>query len=143
MTNEEEAVQASVLRFYDAIDQMAQGKGLDAMSDAWHHTEHVTGGHPSGGWAHGWDEVWATWKVFASFGAPGRGGSKVEDVTVHVFGDVAYSTCSYVAPAEFGGETLSCTNVLHRVDGAWKIIHHHADKSLAMVAALEKLATGG
>jgi len=30
------------------------------------------------------------------------------------------------------GETLACTNVLHRMDGVWKVIHHHADKSPKM-----------
>ena len=40
----------------------------------------------------------------------------------------------------FGGDALSCTNVLQRIDGEWKVIHHHADKSAKMGAALEEIA---
>ena len=64
-------------------------------------------------------------------------------LTAHVYGDVAYTTCRFVASPAFGGDTLSCTNVLHRVDGVWKIVHHHADKSPKMGAALEAIARAG
>jgi hypothetical protein len=33
--------------------------------------------------------------------------------------------------------------VLRKVDGTWKIIHHHADKSPALGAMAEKFARGG
>jgi ketosteroid isomerase-like protein len=143
MTNDEEEVLAAARRFYDAIEQMVSGNGLDAMRSAWHHTNRVTGGHPSGEWAEGWDEIWATWEVFAGFGRADRGGSKVRSLKAYVYGDVAYTTCIFIASPAFGGESLACTNVLHRADGAWKIVHHHADKAPGMGAALEKIAKGG
>jgi hypothetical protein len=143
MTPEEEAVRAATLRFYDAIEAMVAGKGLAAMKDAWHHTDRVTGGHPSGEWARGWDEVFATWEVFSGFGDPSRAGSKVRDVRAYVYGDVAYTTSIFTASPAFGSAVLACTNVLHRLNGVWKIIHHHADKSPEMGAALEKIARGG
>ena len=48
---DEQAVEAAVRRFYDAIEQVVSGKGVDAMRQAWHHDDQVTGGHPSGEWA--------------------------------------------------------------------------------------------
>ena len=143
MTNDEQEVRTAVTRFYDAIEHMVRGDGLEPMRDAWHHTTRVTGGHPSGDWAEGWDEVWATWEVFASFGRKDRGGSKVKSLSVYVYGDVAYATVLFVASPTFGGDTLACTDILHRRDGAWKLIHHHADKSPSMGAALEKIAQEG
>ena len=143
MMNDEQAVHDAIMRFYDAIEQMVSGKGLDAMREAWHHTPRVTGGHPSGDWAQGWEEIWATWEVFAAFGRADRGGSELHGLKVHVYGDIAYATSTFVASPAFGGDKLACTNVLHRVDGVWKIIHHHADKSPKMTAALEKIAMGG
>jgi ketosteroid isomerase-like protein len=143
MSNDEELVVAAAKRFYDAIEKMVRGEGLDAMRDAWHHTNRVTGGHPSGEWAEGWDEIWATWEVFAGFGRSDRGGSSVRGLKAHVYGDVAYTTCIFVASPALGGEALACTNVLHRADGVWKIVHHHADKAPGMGAALEKIALGG
>jgi ketosteroid isomerase-like protein len=143
MTDDEAAVQAATIRFYDAIEQMVSGKGLDAMRDAWHHNSRVTSGHPSGDWARGWEEVWATWEVFAAFGRADRGGTSIRSLSTHVYGDVAYTTCVFVASAAFGGDSLACTNVLQRVDGVWKVIHHHADKSPKMGAALERIAREG
>ena len=143
MNSEEQEVINATKRFYDAIEQMVSGKGLDAMRDAWHHTVRVTGGHPSGNWAQGWDEVWATWEVFSGFGREDRGGSQISDLKAHVYGELAYTTCLFHASPGFGGEILACTNVLHRMDGRWKVVHHHADKSPAMGAALERIASGG
>jgi hypothetical protein len=137
----EDEVRAAAERFYAAIEAMVSGKGLEPMREAWHHTSRVTGGHPSGDWAQGWDEIYATWEVFSSFGHPTRGGSKIRDLKVHLYGDdVAYTTCIFIASPAFGGESLACTNVLHRQNGVWKVVHHHADKSPKMASALEKIA---
>ncbi len=143
MRNEDEAVKAATLHFYAAIEDMVSGKGLGKMKEAWHHTDRVTGGHPSGEWAQGWDEILATWEVFSSFGRADRGGSSVRSTTVHVYGDIAYATVLFTASPAWGGETLACTNVLQKLDGAWKVIHHHADKSPAMGVALERILAEG
>jgi ketosteroid isomerase-like protein len=142
MTPDEELARAATLKFYEALEAMIAGKGLGPMKDAWHQTDRVTSGHPSGEWAQGWDEVLATWEVFAGFGHPSRCGSKVRDVRVYVYGDVAYATSTFTSSPAFGTAALACTNVLQRVNGVWKIIHHHADKSPAIGAALEKIARG-
>lgn len=140
MTNDEEQVIVAAKRFYDAIEDMVSGKGLEAMSAAWHHSARATGGHPSGEWSEGWDEIWATWEVFSSFGRADRAGSSIRSLKAYVYGDVAYTTCIFTASPAFGGDSLACTNVLHKSDGVWKIVHHHADKSPKMGAALEKIA---
>jgi ketosteroid isomerase-like protein len=143
MTDDEQQVKAAVTRFYDAIEHMVSGKGLEPMRDAWHHTNRVTGGHPSGDWAEGWEQIWATWEIFASFGRKDRGGSKIKNLSVYVYGDVAYATLHFVASPAFGGDTLACTDILHRRDGVWKLVHHHADKSPSMGVALERIAQEG
>jgi ketosteroid isomerase-like protein len=140
MSSDESDVRAAAVRFYDAIEALISGRGLGPMKEAWHHTALATTGHPRGDWARGWDEVFATWTVFAAFGREGRGGSRIRDVQVQLYGDVAYTTCIFIASPTFGGDSLACTNVLHRAGGVWKIVHHHADKSPAMGAALEKIA---
>jgi ketosteroid isomerase-like protein len=139
MTPEQEAVETAARRFYGAIEDMISGRGLETMRSAWHHTDRVTSKHPSGEWSHGWEEVWATWQVFSSFGREDRGGSKVLSLSANVYGDFAYTTSVFQASPSWGGEKLMCTNVLQRLDGKWKVIHHHADPSPAMAAALEKM----
>jgi ketosteroid isomerase-like protein len=143
MTPDEKEVEAVVLRFYQAIEDMVAGKGAGPMRDAWHHTPTVTSSHPTGEWARGWEEVSATWDVFASFGKEGNGGTRITNVQVQVFGDVAYATSVFYASPAWGGAKLNCTNILQRMNGAWKVIHHHPDKAPSMAANLEKMATQG
>lgn len=142
MTSEEE-VCAAAKRFYDGIEHLVSGRGLGLVEECWDHSGRVTSGHPSGEWSQGWDEVRATWEVFAGFGRHDRGGSQIRSLKAHVYGDVAYTTCLFIASPGFGGETLACTNVFVKTSGAWKVVHHHADRSPAMGAALEKIAQGG
>jgi ketosteroid isomerase-like protein len=143
MTPEEQEVEAATRRFYEGIEQMARGKGTQAIKDAWHHAPRVTSSHPTGEWAIGWDEVGATWDVFASFGKEGDpGGTHVRDIKVYLYGDIAYTTSVFVAAPTWGGAKMNCTNILRRVDGVWKIIHHHPDRAPSMGTAMEKMATG-
>jgi ketosteroid isomerase-like protein len=142
MTQAEDRVRAATLRFYQAIETMIVGGGAGPMRDAWHHGPQVTSSHPTGDWANGWEEVAATWDVFASFGKAGDGGTQVRDLKVFVFGDVAYTTSVFIASPKWGGAKLNCTNVLRRIDGVWKIIHHHPDKAPSMEASMEKMVSG-
>jgi hypothetical protein len=139
MTQEEE-VKAATVRFYDALEAMVDGKGLGGMIDAWHHTPRVTSGHPFGEWAYGWEQVLATWKELNALGQEGKGGTKIRDIRVFVYGDVAYTTGVFTTSPSFGGATMNVTNVLHRDGGVWKIVHHHADKTPTVEAAYDKLA---
>jgi ketosteroid isomerase-like protein len=139
MTQDENEVLAATLRFYQAIEDMVGGGGAGPMSEAWHHGPRVTSSHPTGEWANGWDEVAATWDVFASFGKKGNGGTRIRDIKVFVFGDIAYTTSVFVAAPNWGGAKLNCTNVLQRIGGVWKVIHHHPDKAPSMEASLEKM----
>ncbi len=140
MTDDEKQVLEAVQRFYDALEQMVAGKGLAAMKEAWHHTAQVSSGHPTGDWAYGWDEVLATWEVFASFGKPENCGTRVRDLRANVVGDVAYTTGVFIASPSFGSAKMNVTNVLQRVGGVWKIVHHHADRTPSVETALEKMA---
>jgi ketosteroid isomerase-like protein len=142
MTVEDEVCKAA-MGMYEGIDDMASGRGLERLKAARDHSDRVTAAHPSGAWSQGWAEIVVGFEIFASLGKPERGGSSVRGMQAHVYGDIAYTTCLFVAAPAFGGETLACTNVLRRLDGAWKVIHHHADKAPAMGAAAEKFAREG
>lgn len=140
MGADEEAATKSLYAFYDALDGLLQGGGTQRMSDIWHHGEYVTTVHPFGGWARGWAEVWATWEegaaVFAVYkGHVGRnepiGG--IHELSVAVRGDVAYGTSIYKSTLYMSDAVLklkvNCTDIAHRIDGVWKIVHHHADQA--------------
>jgi ketosteroid isomerase-like protein len=139
-SREEGAVRAAVVRFYDALEAMMRGQGTALMKEAWHHTPRVTASHPMGEWSHGWDEILATWDIVAGLGSEENGGSAIRELRVHLYGDVAYTTCVFVAGPRFGSATMNCTNVLHRDGGVWKLVHHHADKSQKVERGLEAIA---
>jgi hypothetical protein len=138
--SQEEEVKAATVRFYDALEAMVDGKGLGGMIDAWHHTPRVSSGHPFGEWAYGWEQVLATWKELNALGQEGKGGTKIRDIRVFLYGDVAYTTGVFTTAPSFGGATMNVTNILHRDGGVWKIVHHHADKTPTIEAAYDKLA---
>ncbi|HEX2734405.1 MAG TPA: nuclear transport factor 2 family protein [Polyangiaceae bacterium] len=143
MGQEQEEVLVAVRAFYAGLEDLISGRGLEAMNAAWHHTDWVTSKHPLTDWAVGWDEVKTTWEAIAQFGRSDRGGSRVADARVHVRGDLAKVAVVFQSAPAWGAERLMCTNVLERIDGRWKVIHHHADVGPAMAAALEKMITGG
>ncbi|MEW5847807.1 MAG: nuclear transport factor 2 family protein [Myxococcota bacterium] len=133
-------VKAAALRFYEALGLLMAGN-LDPMRRVWDHGAEVSSGHPIGEWAHGWDEVLATWEELAALsrqntaaapqGAPPVMGIRIE--RVFVLGDVAYTTGVFESENNVNGKTvrmsLNCTNIFRRRDGGWKLIHHHADKA--------------
>jgi hypothetical protein len=139
----EDEICTAVMAMYEGLEDMVTGRGLERLKAAWEQNDRVTAGHPSGEWSQGWDEIVVGFEIFASLGKPGLGGSTVRGMKAHVYGDVAYTTCVFIVSPAFGGEALACTNVVRRVDGVWKIIHHHADKAPALGAAAEKAAREG
>lgn len=141
--NEIQAIEAAVQRLYDGIERATCGGGDEGIRDAWHHVPWVTTGHPNDGWAKGWEEVWVTWSLLASFGRADRGGSYMSDLSVRQLGDAAIATCVFHSSPTFGSVDLLCTNVLQRLDGEWRVIHHHVDKSDVVAAAFERLVREG
>lgn len=141
MRDEESKVLDAVYAFYRALEDMITGRGLSAMDEAWHHADWVTSKHPVTDWAVGWEEVRVTWEAAARFGRIDRGGSRVVEARAHVKGDLAFAAVVFESAPAWGGERLMCTNALERIDGEWKLVHHHADNGPAMAAALERILT--
>lgn len=129
MTRDEEQVLAAARRFYDAIEALVSGQGLEKMKAVWRQTADVSSAHPLGDWANGWEEIHATWQVFASYGGEGKGGTQIRNLRAHVYGDIAYTTCVFVASPAFGSFEMNCTNIFVRDGGDWKVVHHHPDKA--------------
>jgi ketosteroid isomerase-like protein len=130
----------AVLNFYQALDDLLLGKGTEAMSSAWHHTEYVTTVHPFGHWARGWQEVWTTWEEIAAVFSHYRGHAGrqekmgvIHNLQVAVLGEVANCISVYKSKLHLAdGEhrlSINCTNVLERKDGVWRVVHHHPDQA--------------
>jgi ketosteroid isomerase-like protein len=80
-----------------------------------------------GGCALGRDEV--TKIVRRASAALGKGGeAQYEALAMQVEGNLAYvAGVERIATAAEGVGALRVTNILRRVDGAWRLMHRHAD----------------
>jgi ketosteroid isomerase-like protein len=139
MSTEDEVRKASE-QFYAALNRMANGDA-GSLADIWSHSTVVTTMHPIGGREVGWDEVKGPWQQVAQLSSGGQ--VKLSDQLIQVSGDMAYEVGLEQGQFTLAGEQVSIkqrvTNIYRREAGGWKIVHHHADISPAMLDILSRL----
>ena len=139
MSAENEVRQASA-QFYSALNKMGNGDA-SSMPDIWSHSATVTTMHPIGGREVGWDEVKGPWGQVAQLASDAQ--ISLNDQLVQVSGDIAYEVGFEQGQFTLAGEPVAIdhrvTNIYRRENGAWKIVHHHADPSPAMLDILGRL----
>lgn len=116
-----EAVLAANSRYYEAFEAC----DMDAMSDAWEHSDRVSCTHP--GWVtlHGWAEVAGSY--FAFFNNASAIQFVITNEHAHVQGDVAWVVLDEDLLGEQGGATVSVFNLFARdASGNWKLVGHQA-----------------
>ncbi len=139
MSAEEEVRRASK-QFYSALNRMANGDaGL--MASGWSHGPEVTALHPIDGREIGWEAVKASFEQLAQVATDGN--IELKDQLIRVQGDVAYELGVEQGEFKLGGHPVALkhrvTNIYRRDGGGWRMIHHHADTSPAMLDVLAKL----
>nr|CAB3451313.1 unnamed protein product [Digitaria exilis] len=118
------AVLAANARFYAAF----KDGDLVAMHQAWAKGDHVYVVHPSAGRISGYEMVMQSWEMVcdADYEFPLQ--IDLQDVEVHVRGDVGYVTCLELVRTKGSsswGKQVA-TNVFEKVDGKWFMCAHHA-----------------
>jgi ketosteroid isomerase-like protein len=136
----EEDVRKASKQFYNALTRMAKGDA-DQIGEIWLHDETPTAMHPIGGRDVGWKAVKNSFEQVAGLATDGKVGLK--DQLIHVVGDVAYEVGIEIGQVKLASHQVNIehrvTNIYKRKDGVWKMIHHHADTSPAMLDVLSKL----
>jgi ketosteroid isomerase-like protein len=139
MSTEDEVRQASK-QFYAALNRMVNGDAK-ALADIWSHSAAVAAMHPIGGRSVGWDAVRTSFEKVAQLASDGK--VELKDQLVQVAGDMAYEFGVEHNQLKLAGQQVTVehrvTNIYQREAGAWKIIHHHADTTPAMLDALSRL----
>jgi ketosteroid isomerase-like protein len=139
MSTEDEVRKASK-QFYASLNRMANGDA-DPLADIWSHSTAVTTMHPIGGREVGWDAVRGSFEQVAQLASDGKVGLK--DQLIQVAGDVAYEVGIEHGQLKLAGQQVTIehrvTNIYQRQAGAWKMIHHHADVSPAMLDVLSRM----
>ena len=140
MSPAEQDVRRASSAFYAALNSMANGDA-GPMADIWSHSDSVTTMHPIGGREVGWEQVEGPWHQVASMSSGGK--IVLNDQLVQVSQDLAYEVGTEKGEFTLAGEEISVdarvTNVYRRGADGWKIVHHHADISPAMVELLQRV----
>jgi ketosteroid isomerase-like protein len=139
-TMSDKDVRAASESFYAALNRMLNGNAA-SLADIWSHSADVTTQHPIGGREVGWDTVRNTWEQVAAVSRDGK--VALADQRIQLGGDTAIETGVEKGSFSMAGQSIPVegrvTNVYRRHNGTWKIVHHHADLSAAMVAAVGSL----
>jgi ketosteroid isomerase-like protein len=127
-------------RFYAALNGLAAGDA-NQFSDVWSHGEGVTTMHPIGGEQVGWSDVRQSFEQVAGLASGGH--VELADRRIYAGEDLAYELGYERGQMTIAGESVSIdhrvTNIYRREGGQWKMVHHHADISPAMVEILRRL----
>jgi ketosteroid isomerase-like protein len=138
----EDEVRAASEAFYAALNRMLAGDS-SSLGDIWSHSPAVTAMHPIGDWRVGWDEVKGSFDQVARASTGGH--VEMTERLIRVAGDSAYEVGVEIADFAIAGQPLTVnsrvTNIYHRENGAWKIVHHHGDKAAGIADALERSQT--
>lgn len=141
MAAEDDVRQASG-RFYSALNSMLKGDAAPMVeTDVWSHGSDVSTMHPIGDREVGWEAVKGPWEQVASLASGGQ--VAIQGPKLTVVGDLAYETGTESGSGTLAGQTVSfqqrVTNIYRREGGAWRIVHHHTDKSPAMEEIVSRL----
>lgn len=153
----ERAVRRAHETFIKAVEEVLRGNPAP-MSELWIHSPTVTCAHPVGHWALGWEQVWTDWVEIASLTTDGE--VSVKNLQVRIYGTTAYTTYSEQIRISFQDQVVvvpaNVTNIYVLTpgegptdsassdgsdgsQGAWKLVHHHADRSNAAERVVDLL----
>jgi ketosteroid isomerase-like protein len=103
--------------------------------ELWAQDGNVSTMHPIGGREVGWDQVRNGWEQASAIIGPAS--AALEDVTVPdlqiipIDENAAYTLGTEQVRANQGGQQAGAdaraTNIYRRVNGEWKMVHHHGD----------------
>jgi ketosteroid isomerase-like protein len=138
--SEVEEVRKASRQFYAGLSHMAEGKG-GQMAEIWSHAPTVTALHPIGGRQVGWDAVRASFDSVADLASEGE--VALRDQLIQVEGNLAYEVGVEHGSFKLAGTPIAIdhrvTNIYQRESGGWRIVHHHADVSAAMLDTFNRL----
>jgi ketosteroid isomerase-like protein len=138
-TPEDEVHEAST-QFYAGLNQMAHGDA-SGLAGIWSQGADATTMHPIGGREVGWGKVQDSFRQVAQIATEGR--IRLDDQIIQVTGDLAYELGVERGALDLAGQRVAVdgrvTNIYRREVGQWRLVHHHADASPAMLEAVNRL----
>jgi ketosteroid isomerase-like protein len=140
MSSPEDEIRKASEQFYAGLNQMANGDA-GPLADIWSQGSDATTMHPIGGRQVGWGKVQESFQQVAQVASEGR--IWLDDQVIRVVGDMAYELGIERGALKLVGQQVAVdgrvTNIYRREMGKWKLVHHHADISPAMLEVYNRL----
>lgn len=122
---DEQAARAVNETFYRAIERA----DIDAMDALWLHTDWVKCVHPGEHVIIGWEAVRESWRQI--FERTGYQRIQISDVSFLLADDFACVSCAaemVLLGSQSSPLITNATNLFQRVNGVWRMLHHHASR---------------
>lgn len=122
---------ATLERYHDSLDTIVKGDA-EAIKALWSNRDDVTLSNPWGPSVRGWGQAASRMESAATNFKDGRA-IAFENLATHAGGDLICTVEVEKFEVKIGGRpdltefTLRVTSIFRREDGAWKVIHRHAD----------------
>jgi len=116
-------VQRANERFYRAFESL----DITKMAAVWVQAERAKCVHPGWDMLSGWEAIRQSWE--AIFANTDYMRFVITDVSVHLYGGIAWVTCVENlsdAPGTLQMVRILATNVYEHTGEAWRVVHHHA-----------------
>ena len=140
MRSPEDEVREASEQFYAGLNQMANGDA-SGLAGIWSQGADATTMHPIGGREVGSGRVLESFQQVARIATDGR--IRLEDQIIRVMGDLAYELGVERGALSLVGQKVAVdgrvTNIYRRESGRWKLVHHHADTSPAMLEVVNRV----
>ncbi len=100
-----------------------EAQDFDAMAALWSHGNDVVCIHPGWPILRGWDAVGESWRRI--FAGPAENQFIVTNEQLNIGQGVAWMTLDENLMSASGTGTIAATNVFLKIQGEWKVVHHH------------------
>jgi len=110
--------------FYEAVSSQS----LDQMESVWLHAPWTKCVHPGWELLTGWDRIRESWDDIFRNAEYLR--ITISGLSIQIQNDVAWAVCTEniasAHEASYQTARAQATNIFHRVEGRWLLVHHHA-----------------
>ncbi len=111
-------------RFYEAVSSQS----LTEIEAVWSHASWIKCVHPGWELLVGWQQVRESWENIFRNAEYLR--ITISNVAIQIHGEVAWVVCTEniasAHEANYQTATAQATNIYHKIEGAWLLVHHHA-----------------
>jgi ketosteroid isomerase-like protein len=121
-------VQEANARFYEAVSSQSLAQ-IDAV---WSHASWIKCVHPGWELLVGWQKIRESWENIFRNAEYLR--ITISNVAIEIRSEVAWVVCTEniasAHEANYQTATAQATNIYHKIEGVWLLVHHHASPAI-------------